>query len=149
MSVRGSKRQKITSALVEKLKEIDGTGDFSANLFNNVEAKIKFWDEVSDFPYVSVVAANETREYMPGEFEWGFLVVNVRVYVNQDDSQEALETVLADIENHIRNNREIMYDTEQGHETTDIQLLSIETDGGLLNPLGIGELVLLVQYQIV
>ena len=148
--MKGSARQSIVKAFTEKLKEIDGTGNYEAKLFNNVEAKLKFWDEVNDFPYVSVTAANESREYLPGGFEWGFIVINVRVYVQQDDSQEALEVVVSDIERCIRDNRELIYGSlEQGQTTTDISLLSIETDGGLLNPLGIGEMVFLIQYQII
>lgn len=147
---RGSNRQRIVKALVDKLKGINGEGEYVSNVFNNVEAKLKFWDEVNDFPYVSVVGGNETREYLPGEFEWGFLVINVRVYVNQDESQDALEDLMNDIETCIRENRTLTFGAEQyGQETTDISILSIETDGGLLNPLGIGEMVILVQYPIV
>lgn len=148
--MKGTTRQSIVKAFVEKLKEINGSGQYEANLFSNVEPKLKFWDEVNDFPYVSVTAANESREYLPGGFEWGFIVLNVRVYVQQDDSQDALEVILSDIERCVRDNRELTYGSlEQGQTTTDVSLLSIETDGGLLNPLGIGEMVFLIQYQII
>lgn len=148
--MKGSGRQAITRALVEKFKDIDGQGQWNTNLFKNVEPKLKFWDEVNDFPYVSVVAANESRENLPSGFEWGFLVVNVRIYVNQDESQDALELIMADIEQCVRDNRDLVYGSiEQGQTTTDISLLSLETDGGLLNPLGIGEMVFLIQYQII
>ncbi len=145
----GSARQSIVNALVEKIKDLNGQGDYDANLFNNVEAKLRFWDEVNDFPHASITAGNENREYLPGEFEWGFLVVNVRVYVQQDESQDALEVIIRDIERCVRSNRELTYGSEQGQTTTDISLISIETDGGLLNPLGIGEMVFLIQYQII
>ena len=41
-----TRRLAIVNALVEKLKDIDGTGDFGTNLFQNVSPRLKFWDEV-------------------------------------------------------------------------------------------------------
>ena len=37
-----SYRSKIANALVDKLKEIDGTGDWVSDLYNNVHKKLKF-----------------------------------------------------------------------------------------------------------
>jgi len=59
----GKARSAIVNALITKLKDIDGSGSFNIDLANNVTNKLIFWDEVNDFPYVSVVAGNEVREY--------------------------------------------------------------------------------------
>ena len=52
-----SRRTDIIDLLVSQLKEIDGAESsfdsdytYNVNLYNNVERKIKFLDEVNDFP---------------------------------------------------------------------------------------------------
>ena len=39
-----TRRQAIINALVNKLKSIDGNGEYLTNLFNNVHPRLKFWD---------------------------------------------------------------------------------------------------------
>ncbi len=141
-----SARSSIVSALVEKLKEIDGTGTNQSNLFNNVYAKLKFWDEINDFPSVYIVPGSEIREYLPGDFKWGFLNVSLKVYVKAENAAEELEKVLEDIEKKIDANRVLLY--EGSKYTTEILVTSIVTDEGLLVPYGVGEINLQVRYQV-
>ena len=47
-----SRRTSIVKALVEKFKTINGVAPYTNNLYNNAYAKLKFWDEVQDFPSV-------------------------------------------------------------------------------------------------
>ena len=47
-----SKRRQIVDALVVKLKTIDGVLPNTSNLFTNVYNKLRFWDEINDFPSV-------------------------------------------------------------------------------------------------
>jgi hypothetical protein len=143
-----SRRTSIVSALVEKLKQIDGNSPYTTNLFNNAYAKLKFWDEVNDFPCVYVTPGSEMREYLPGEFTWGFLGICVKLYVRGEDAQEQLESLLADVETCVDANRTLVYDSQQGHETTEILIQSITTDEGLLAPYGVGEINLQVRYPI-
>lgn len=144
-----SKRNAIVNALSEKLLEIDGTGAYTTNLYNNVYPKLRFWDEVNDFPSIYIVAGTETREYLPSNFIWGFLNVSIKVYVkNEDDAQQDLELLLADIETCIDANRVLVYDTTSGSETTEILVQSIVTDEGLLVPYGVGEINVQVRYAL-
>lgn len=143
-----SKRTSIVAALVEKFKSIDGTSPYATNLYNNAYAKLKFWDEVNDFPCIYVTPGSEMREYLPGEFTWGFLGVCVKIYVRGEDAQEQLEALLADVEKCVDTNRTLVYDSQQGHETTEILIQSITTDEGLLAPYGVGEINLQVRYPI-
>lgn len=144
-----TKRSSIVTALSEKFKEIDGTGDYSTNLFNNSYPKLKFWDEVNDFPSVYIVAGSEVREYLPGNFTWAYLNVSVKVYVkSEEDAQAQLERVLEDIETCVNNNRVLVYDADAGHETTEILVQSVVTDEGLLQPYGVGEVNLQVRYAL-
>ena len=142
-----SKRSSIVKALAEKFKVIDGNSPYSVNLYNNSFPYLKFWDEVQNFPSVYCTTGNETREYLPGNFKWGYLGVSVKVYCKGDTSQEQLEQLLGDIETALDLNNNLTYD-DQGNETTDILITSITTDEGLLAPYAVGEINLQVRYQI-
>lgn len=145
-----SKRVSIVKALAEVFKTIDGTSPYTTNLFNNSYAKLKFWDEIQDFPAVYVHPTNETRDYLPGNFAWGLLGICVKVYVkSEDSSQEQLEELLSDLENCIDLNRTLVYDATNQYGTTEIEIQSITTDEGLLAPYAVGEIILQVRYQIV
>lgn len=144
-----SKRNSIAKALAEKLKTIDGTGPYTSNLYNNSYAKLKFWDEIQDFPAVYIVPGTEIREYHPADFAWCFLNLSLKVYVkDQEDPQFELETLLHDLETCINDNRVLVYDQANSLETTEILIQSIMTDEGLLVPYGVGEINLQVRYAL-
>lgn len=144
-----SRRASIVSSIADRLKVIDGTGTYNTNLYNNVFDKLKFWDEVNDFPCIYVVAGTETRQYLPAEFAWGFLNVCLKVYTKGENAQQLLEDLLEDIERVIDAARGvIVYDTTNNYSTSELSITSIVTDEGLLNPYGVGEVNILVRYQI-
>lgn len=142
-------RKKIVEALVEKLKEIDGSHPFNTNVFDNVKGKMVFLDEIEQYPKVCVVAGDEEREYQPGGFKWRFLTLTVRAYVqNAEDAQEELALLLEDIERIIDENDALVYDDAVNPNliTTAITVEGISTDEGVIAPLGIGEMVVTVRY---
>jgi hypothetical protein len=142
-----SRRYLIVQALVEKLKEIDGTGDYSVNLAGNVQPRLLFWDEINEFPAVHVTAGNEQREYQGGGYKDRFLSVTVRCYVKSEDATAELEGLLGDIEFVIEENGRLAYQDRLGPQSThDITIRSIDTDEGVLDPLGVGEILLQVRY---
>jgi len=144
-----SRRTSIVKAIAEKLKIINGRAPYSTNLFNNSYAKLKFWDEVNDFPCVYITPGSEQRQYLPSQFTWGFLGICIKVYCKGDDAQEQLELLLADIEQVIDSNRQLVYDSTNNYETTEILIQEITTDEGLLFPYAIGEINLQVRYELV
>lgn len=143
-----SRRTSIVNALVEKLKTIDGTGEYKTNLYSKAEGKLRFWDEVEQFPCIYVTAGSENREYLPSDFVWGFLGISIKMYVKGDDAQQQLENLLEDCERCVDANRVLVYDLANNYETTEILLVSITTDEGLLAPYGVGEINLQVRYQV-
>ena len=143
-----SKRTSIVRALTEKLKTINGQSPYKTNLFQNAYAKLKFWDEVNDFPSVYLTPGSEMREYHPGDFAWGFLNISIKLYCRGESAQEELETLLEDVERCVDKNRNLVYNTATGHDTTEILVQSITTDEGLLSPYAVGEINLQVRYQI-
>jgi hypothetical protein len=142
-----SKRTQIVTALANKFKMLDGI-KYTSNIYNNAYPKLKFWDEVEDFPSIYLTPGTETREYHPSDFTWGYMNISVKLYCRGETSQEQLEQLLYDAENIVDANRALTYDTA-GHQTTEILVTSITTDEGLLAPYAIGEINLQVRYQII
>lgn len=144
-----SARTSIVKALVAVLNSsINGSAPYNTNLYGvNAVAKLKFWDEVNDFPFISVVPGVETREYLPSNFAWGHLNVALKLYVrSEDNSAELLEELINDVESVLRNNENLQFSDTQ--ESTEILVLSIITDEGLLAPYGVGEINISVRYQV-
>lgn len=142
-----SRRTSIVNALSEKFKDIDGTGIYEVDISNNSYPYLKFWNEVNDFPCIYTTAGPESREYHPSDFAWCFLTITIKVYCKGETSQLELENLLEDIENCIRNNQEIEYDSVNHYTTTQILVNTIVTDEGLLAPYAVGELTAQVRFQ--
>ena len=143
-----SRRSNIVEALSEKLKNIDGSGAFLSDVSNNVHPQLKFWDEVEDFPAIHLNAGSETREYQAGGYKDRFLSVTVRCYVNEEEAQYALNALMEDVETVIEENSNLQYFDKQNNEFNcqQITVVSIDTDEGVLEPLGVGEMLIEVRY---
>lgn len=142
-----TRRSAIVNAYVEKLQEIDGTGAFLTSI-HDVSPRLKFWDEVTEFPAVHVNAGSETREYLGAGEKFRFLNLTFRCYVHDEDSVEALEQLMEDVETMLETNNPIIYTDNLGNTISTIQtsIISIDTDEGVLEPYGIGEIICTVQY---
>tara|TARA_Y100000816_G_C26067062_1_gene560857 strand:+ start:1100 stop:1552 length:453 start_codon:yes stop_codon:yes gene_type:complete len=142
-----SRRAGITKALADKLAGIDGRGLFKQSVAET-SARLKFWDEVEEFPAIHLNAGSETREYQGGGYKDRFLNVTVRCYVNEEDSVEALDELLEDVETVLEENSRLKYHDRNGLEqfTQQITIVSIDTDEGVLDPLGVGEILIEVRY---
>lgn len=143
-----TRRLAIIDALVAKIKEIDGTAPFRTNVYENVSPRLLFWDEVETFPAVHFSAGSETREYQGGGYKDRFLSVTVRCYVNEEDAVSALEALLEDVETVLEANSRLAYTDRDGNTqyTHQITIISLDTDEGVLEPYGVGELLLEVRY---
>lgn len=142
-----NKRTQIVNEIARLINDnLDGTSPYITNVFENVKNKQVFWDEVNDYPTICVYTGAETREYLPGDFKWAFLTINIRIYVNDEDAKERLEEIFDDIEAVIDSNN---YLTVNGNDlATDLRILSLSDDEGLLNPLGVGEITLEARYEV-
>ena len=143
-----SRRIAIIDALVEKLEEIDGSGNYRTDLNGNVSRRLKFWDEVEEFPAVHISAGSETREYLGAQNKTRFMNITLRCYVNDENSVEALEGLLEDVETVLDTHSRLRYvDRKYDFQYTQlITVLSLDTDEGALEPLGVGEIVCEVRY---
>ena len=143
-----TRRYAVVNALVELFKTINGTGLFTSNLSNNVFNKLKFFDDVSDFPAVCVTAGNETRDYQGGGYRDRYLDIRIMIFIHEENPLEKCESVLEDLETLIESNGRLAYTDKQGNTqyTHDIIVLSISTDEGTLDPVSIGEMSIRVHY---
>ena len=141
-----SARSKIANSLVTLLNTIDGSPGWNTNIYSNAKNKLKFWDEIDDYPSLFLNVGTEIREYLPGGFKWGFLTITIRVYVQDEEPEARLEEIFEDIEKIVDNNGNMVYDTNEAIE--DMRILSINTDEGLLHPIGVGEITLQIQYSL-
>jgi hypothetical protein len=143
-----SRRLAIVEALVEKLKLIDGTGNYTVDLGDNVHPRLLFWDEIKEFPAVHVTAGSETRTYQGGGHKDRHLSVTVRCYVKNEDPVKTVEGLLSDVEYIVEENGRLVYQDRSGafHTTRDIVIVNIDTDEGVLSPYGIGDILLQVHY---
>lgn len=143
-----TRRMAIVQALEDKLKLIDGNAPYRTNLFRNVLPRLKFWDEVQDFPAVHVSAGAETRQYQGAGYKDRFLTLTIRVYVQEENAVFALEKLFEDIETVIETNSMLEYIDLDGNTqaTHMISILSIDSDEGALEPLGVGEIICEVRY---
>lgn len=142
-----SARTSIVKALATEFGKISVASGYNSDV---VQAKpyIKFWDEIVDFPAIFLGVGSESREYHPGGFKWGYLGISVKLYVKGEYASDKLELLLNDVERVIDANRSLAYDTAPGAQITEIRISNIVTDEGLLEPYGVGEVNIIVQYPV-
>ena len=149
-----SARSGIVNALVDKLKnELNGTGNFVTNIFTNVGKQSKTFENINDFPYISITPGPEQREYQPSQITWADLTIYFRIYVNNnDDPQAELEQIISDLETFVDINQKISYNVTvpsgvEERKTVVWSITSITTDEGLLAPYGLAEVQVSVRYE--
>lgn len=143
-----SRRMAIVDALVEKLKDINGNFPYRTDVYNNVERRLLFWDEVEDFPSIHLSAGPETRQYQGGGYKDRFMSLTIRVYVQEEDAVLALEKLFEDIETVLETNSRLEYRDQDNNVqyVQQISILNLDTDEGALEPLGVGEITCEVRY---
>ena len=102
-----------------------------------------------EFPAIHLNAGAETREYQAGGYKDRFLSVTIRCYVqDEEDATEALNALMEDIETVVEENSRLEYADSQNNtfSTQQITIVSINTDEGVLEPLGVGEIDIEVRY---
>ena len=142
-----SRRSSITKALADKIQEINGRGVFYRDIAE-VSPFLKFMDEIVQHPAVHLNAGSETREYLSGGVKNRFLNITLRLYVNQENSVEALDELIQDVELVLEDNSQLAYLDRDGNSqcTQQTTIISIDTDEGVLDPLGVAEILIEVRY---
>ena len=147
-----SRRSDIIDLLVTELKKIDGgTSDFDSSytfntdLSNNVERKIKFLDEVNDFPSLYIAAGTEIRDFNSQNLTNATLDATIRAYVfSEDESQDKMDDLIQDIEHVVYR---IGDNSDKGIQ--EISISNISADEGLFTPYGLSEIEVTIDYILV
>jgi hypothetical protein len=147
-AINKTRRSSIVEALTDKIKTISLMNGYSTDLGEQAYPRMKFWDEISEFPCVCLVAGPESIVHQGAGYKDRYLDVVLRAYVNEEDPIIALEKLLEDIELIIDKNGRLAYFDSSGNTgtTRDIIITVIDTDQGALAPLGVGEMTLQVKY---
>ena len=88
-----TRRQNIVNALVDVIERIDGTGTYQTAIAD-VSPRLKFWDEVTEFPSIHINAGRELRTYDGGGFKFRYLTITLRCYVeDNEDSVGSLDAL--------------------------------------------------------
>lgn len=148
MVLNRTRRSSIVEALADKLKTISLANGYSTDLGEQVFPRMKFWDEIQEFPCLCLVAGSESIVHQGGGYKDRYMDIVLRAYVNDEDSIVTLEKLLEDVEIILDNNGRLAYVDSSGNvgHTRDIIITNIDTDQGALVPLGVGEMTLQVKY---
>ena len=142
-----TRRSAILNAMAELFEKIDGGDGYKQDLTGAIDTRMQFWDEVDSFPCLHMAAGTETREYYGGGNKWRFLTVTIRIYVNSEDPITELEELLEDVETVIDDAGQFNYSTTEGtKDVSQVTVISISTDEGALQPLGVGEMIVEIRY---
>tara|TARA_B100001778_G_C18173559_1_gene443670 strand:- start:103 stop:582 length:480 start_codon:yes stop_codon:yes gene_type:complete len=151
-----SRRTQILDFLVTELKRINGAQDsrtllvrngytYKTNVFNNVFRRMKFLNEINDFPTLCVTATGEDRLQIGADVRFGTFGFEIRGYIKNEDTIETEEDLVDDIEFVLESL--MSEDTAQDREITDVQIVSTETDEGLMTPFGVVIVNGILRYQ--
>lgn len=153
MSDRTSIKNAMVDAMNAEFTAANEGVKYYTDLDKNVRGDILYLDSVDIFPAVTVAVGPERSEYLPSGFRWSFLTLYLRVYVNsQDESEEQLEHVIADIKKFIDKFDRLEYTvlnpdgTSEQRAVTQLTTKGISTDEGLFKPLALGEINVEVRY---
>ena len=151
-----SRRTQIIDFLVTELKRINKQQDsrtvpvrngytYKTNVFNNVFRRMKYLNEINDFPTLCVTATGEDRLELGAGVRFGTFGFEIRAYVKNEAIIETEEDLADDIEFVLENLTSEA--TARAREITDVRITSTETDEGLMAPFGVVIINGILRYQ--
>ena len=151
-----SRRTQIIDFVVTELKKINGNTDsrtaptrsgyeYKTNVFNNVHRRLKFLNEINDFPTLCVAAGDEDKVSIGAGVRFGTMGVQIRGYVKSENSLDAAEDLADDIEFVI--NTMSIESSNATFQIVDARVDSIETDEGLFEPFGVVNIGVTISYE--
>jgi hypothetical protein len=143
-----SRRRDIINFIIAQLKTIDGATssygyNFKTNLSQNVFKGLKYIDQINDFPSIYVQGGVETYSYNSKTNTQGSMEIMARVYTYEENSMYKLEDIIEDITHALERIK-----FTQNSRIISAEVSSIDSDSGLLDPYGLGEIRVLVIYDV-
>ena len=151
-----SRRTQIIDFVVTELKRINGNTDsrkaptrsgyeYKTNVFNNVFRRLKFLNEINDFPTLCVSAGEEDRVEIGAGVRFGTMGLQIRGYVKAENSLDTAEDLVDDIEFVI--NTMAIEANNDTFQIVDARVDSVETDEGLYEPFGVVNIGVIIRYE--
>lgn len=117
--------------------------DYKRNVFKNVFNGLKFIDQINDFPAIYLNAGTETYNYDSKTATTAMMNIMIRIYSYEENSVSNLEDIVDDVVHVIER---IGY--TQDNRIINCRVVSVDTDSGLLEPYGLGEVMITVMYDV-
>ena len=151
-----SRRTQIIDFVVTELKKINGGTDsraaptrssyeYKTNVFNNVFRRLKFLNEINDFPTICVNASGEDRLEIGAGVRYGTMGIEIRGYVKSENALDEAENLADDIEFII--NTMSIEASDASFQIVDAIINSMETDEGLYEPFGVVIIGVTIRYE--
>ena len=136
-----ARRNQIIEALVTDLGQIDSVDPA------NVSRKYRFLDDVNDFPYITFVPRQELRRHRGDGRKHASLVVDIRAYVYDGDSEDICE-VAEDLADSIEAKIDAFAASHRDLVVEEAEVISLRTDDGLMLPYGVADLQVTISYDV-
>jgi len=124
--------------IIDKLINIFRT----SSKISKVIRGLKVLDEINDFPFACVLAANEKRIYNGAGEKIGVIETTIRAYVYSDNSLDKAEEIGVEIDSLLKDFLAIKCD----NNVFDARVVTLKTDEGLFAPYGILDLQVEIFY---
>jgi len=111
---------------------------------NGVQRGMKFLDQINDFPYICYHVDSSDLVHIGAGERYYNMSINIRGYVQGEDSQSLADQLASDIEDAADSFRDAATSTLL---IADSRILSVSTDEGLMEPHGIVDMSIEVSYQ--
>lgn len=132
----------LLSGINTSILEIDGVTPKYNTKVLHCQRKLAFIDEVetNETPAIYITAGTENRQYNPSRTKTKHILYIIRGYiVDEDDSDGKLNNLISDVELVIDDS---YMSTQLNGLVTDIRIVEITTDEGLLHPEAVFEMIL-------
>jgi hypothetical protein len=104
----------------------------------NVFRTFKLLDQINDFPSLCLNITRDDRTFDESANLGGTFILTIRGYVYNEDSIEASDQLIEDVETVIKSLSLSLFDS--------MKVVSVVTDEGLFTPYGIIDIEILVDY---
>lgn len=113
----------------------------------NVSRRFKYLDDVNDFPYITFVPRQESRDHYGSARKLAMIAIDLRIYVydgDTDDIASECERLADQVEAAV----DTFAATYPQYEIEEARVATLRTDDGLMTPYGIADLQLSILYEV-
>ena len=110
-----------------------------------VSKRYLYMDEINDFPFITFVARREQRLHRGANRRLATLRVDLRVYIFDRDISD-LDEIVRKIEDAILSFAKTA--AARSHSVEECQTVTVDGDEGLMRPYQVGDITLLITYDV-